>query len=408
MSLTYNDTTHNYTESRQSTSTTETGQRKRHEIRPLTGLRGIAACSVMVYHFQAGDVCCTTANPLSNMLLHGYLAVDLFFVLSGFTLAMVYSETMLGRFNGRTYGDFLMRRIARVWPLLAVAVMAGLAINLAKHTPLPHPGWTVAGDLAMLDGWNLVLSLGGPTWSVSTEWAAYLIFPALLFLTMRSRPRWAIIFGAAAFAPLLWLAFTFSGVTPERHGILDIYYLHGAMPLLRCFAGFTLGLLAFRASRVSWVMRAAHNDTPGLLVAGATLAALCVPRTDLLIELLFPALVIAAYAETTPLARFLGSPLPYLLGVWSYSIYLAHKNFIGAEMHLSRLLVARIGPAGHAFALVVAYAAAIGLASVLYATVETKGRKVLTSFSWMKPRRSFARDTGGAFGADPAVVILDR
>ncbi len=341
----------------------------------------------MVYHFQVASVCCTQAGPFDNLLLHGYLAVDLFFVLSGYTLAMVYSQAMLGAFNWRTYADFLMRRFARVWPLLAVAVCAGLAVALMKHEPMPHPVWTTSADLMMLDGWELAASLGGPTWSISTEWAAYLLFPLLLLVTVRARRRTAVLFGLLSFLPLVWLAATFGQVTPWRHGILDIYVAQGPLPLLRCLAGFTLGLLAYRASQDERVMRLAGYRLVGAGVVAATLVLLCLPRTDLLIELLFPLLVLVAMAEATPIARLLGSPLPYILGVWSYSIYLAHTHFIGAEMQLSGWLVVRVGPFGHVLALAFFYAVIIGVAALLFHTVESQGRRILTSFAWMRRRR---------------------
>lgn len=171
----------------------------------------------------------------------------------------------------------------------------------------------------------------------------------MLLATLRSSPRKAAAFGVLCFLPLLWLAYTFRRIEPARHGILDIYYLHGAMPLLRCFAGFTLGLLAYRVSRIDGVMRLARRPVTGLVVVVTLLLALAMPRTDLLIELLFPALVLVVYAETTPVARAFGSRVPYILGVWSYSIYLVHPRLIGPEMRLQRLLVALVGPAGGAW-----------------------------------------------------------
>lgn len=80
----------------------------------LDGLRGIAACIVMLYHYAA--------HEHWRFLMHGYLAVDLFFILSGFVICHSYTGKML---SGMTAGQFINRRMARLIPTVAGGVILG-------------------------------------------------------------------------------------------------------------------------------------------------------------------------------------------------------------------------------------------------------------------------------------------
>src|ERR1035437_252958 len=96
----------------------------KNEIKSLTGVRGIAACSVMFYHLSH-------IRPFAQynfrIVSKGYLCVDLFFVLSGFVMALVYSKTFQHGCTKRDYRKFLFNRMARVFPLhLAVALFFGV------------------------------------------------------------------------------------------------------------------------------------------------------------------------------------------------------------------------------------------------------------------------------------------
>jgi hypothetical protein len=85
---------------------------KRAEIRQLTGVRGLAAGWVMLYHFQPQIFALAPElRPLSVVMRGGYFAVDLFFVLSGFILAHVYYDGF-ARLAARSWGTFLVRRLA--------------------------------------------------------------------------------------------------------------------------------------------------------------------------------------------------------------------------------------------------------------------------------------------------------
>ena len=115
---------------------------ERTEIRSLTGVRGVAALLVVVYHFTL--VAFSPRNPLGP----GYIAVDWFFVLSGFVMAKVHSDDFAEGWSGPAYAVFLQKRFARVYPLYMIATLVAFAIIKRQHGgDIPHPTQTLLTNL---------------------------------------------------------------------------------------------------------------------------------------------------------------------------------------------------------------------------------------------------------------------
>jgi len=117
-------------------------------------------------------------------VLRGYQTVDLFFVLSGYIMALTYGRRPRTGGGGVAFLQFLGRRLGRVYPLYLTVTLAYLA--------LAPPGWNrmaVLANLGMVQAWGLADSIGGPAWLISTEFAAYVAFPVLLLLTAARGPR---------------------------------------------------------------------------------------------------------------------------------------------------------------------------------------------------------------------------
>lgn len=144
----------------------------------LNGVRIIAALWVIAYHYQPQIYgILPELGFLAPITGTGYLAVDLFFVLSGFIICYQY----LGRFSiptRRDYGSFLVKRLARIYPahlavLLALAVMVVTSKLIGVKVSNPD-SYSVGGffiDLFLVrpwvgdsQGWNI------PAWSLSAEW----------------------------------------------------------------------------------------------------------------------------------------------------------------------------------------------------------------------------------------------
>src|SRR5262245_7459604 len=153
------------------------------DLKPLTSLRFLAAFWVLTYHFR--DHLGLDLGRV-GLIAHGWMGVDLFFILSGFILAHVYlAEVEGGRFG---YRRFLQNRLARVYPmhLAALAAMLGLfALATASGAKVSAPDafrlLDLPQHLLMIHAWGATGTVGWnfPSWSISAEWGAYLLFPVI-------------------------------------------------------------------------------------------------------------------------------------------------------------------------------------------------------------------------------------
>ena len=111
----------------------------------LDGLRGIAALTVVWFHiFEA-----FATSHLDQRINHGYLAVDFFFILSGFVIGYAYDD----RWKKMTVTEFLKRRLIRLHPMVVIgAVIGGGAGALIGHSVNGRNGAIVGGALGAAAG----------------------------------------------------------------------------------------------------------------------------------------------------------------------------------------------------------------------------------------------------------------
>lgn len=128
----------------------------------LDGLRGLAALLVAVYHLPF---------IFGFKVTHAYLAVDFFFILSGWVMAHSYEERIR---LGMPFRVFLHNRFARLYPLCAVALVAALAVTVIKSRigTIPANIACFVPNALMLpclqDGVS-TFPLNGPSWSIFVE-----------------------------------------------------------------------------------------------------------------------------------------------------------------------------------------------------------------------------------------------
>ena len=154
--------------------------RPRYQL--LDGLRGVAALVVILFHFGEGFA----TSSVDQMMNHGYLAVDFFFVLSGFVIGYAYD----GRWaNHRmTSGRFMLRRIIRLQPMVVLGAVLGLAAYIIggcqRWDGAAVSAWPMAvafilailvlpvfpGTDADVRGNNEMFPLNGPEWSLFFEY----------------------------------------------------------------------------------------------------------------------------------------------------------------------------------------------------------------------------------------------
>lgn len=294
------------------------------ESRALTGLRAVAALLVMVHHFYLHLALDQHLPVLQWLLRKGYLGVDLFFVLSGFVLCMVYGDWFAGtrHWGWVEYLRFVSRRVARLWPLHAAVLVIVLLLvpGLGGHQPSFN---MVLANLAMIQPWGLSAAINPPAWSVGTEFGAYLLFPVLAVVGLRRPWGWLVLLVLAAGA----LAFSVAHappIGPGRRGLLDLYFNYSFLPLLRCVAGFSLGMVAWQAGGWPALRRICATTWfgPAMLVLFVSLMLGRV--NDLVILPVLPLLVLGVHFGRGPIHAVLARDPLHRLGLLSYSTYLLH------------------------------------------------------------------------------------
>ena len=289
------------------------------EIKALTGLRGVGAAWVFAYHL------CLAFNlpTLHGLLLRGYLAVDIFFILSGFVLARSHGAQFAQDRSLRAYAGFAATRFVRLWPVYAVVTLATAAVR---------PAWPnqITANLLMVQGWGLSGSIVVPGWSVSTEWAASLLFPLLAVPALQGRRAWAAAAVVCAAFGLCAAAVLARAIPHGRRGYLDIYDGWSLLPLVRCLAGMTVGMALFRTVSHPVVARVLRSAWPALAGAGLLTACVLCGMSDGFVYPLLPLLVAALACGGGVFARVLGSSPLMWAGRLSYPVYLLHAPLIDA------------------------------------------------------------------------------
>ncbi len=305
------------------------------DIRALTGLRGLAASLVAIYHFI--PTASLPDGPARTFIGRGYLWVDLFFVLSGFVIALNYGPLFAGGISREAFRLFVARRVARIYPLYVfilaasvtytvVAVRVGLPLENDQVVIVTRPMIALPANFLLVQSWGVVDSIVGTAWSVSTEWAAYLVFPLLAWLTLHSRPRPAV--ASCLFAMLLLVVVAQMNLADGAYhsGTLDAYDGTRCTPLLRCFGGFLIGMLMQRVAAQPRLAAVAGHDALGGAVVAIVAILFTVGAPDLAIAAAFPPLVLCLACNRRHTARLFDNPPLVHLGALSYAIYLLHPS----------------------------------------------------------------------------------
>ena len=306
---------------------------KDHQFHSLDMLRGVAAIAVVGRHFD---------GPLSRLFPHSYLAVDLFFALSGFVIALRY-ETRLRSDLG--WARFMRIRLIRMYPMYMIGtLLTALSIIALYHVQnRPIDSFRFIASLAAATlflptprslSFNEIqlFPFNFPAWSLCWE----LVVNGLYALVVR-RLSDAVLMAIAATGALLLLG------AAAMYGSLDAGYdfvtFWGAP--LRVIYSFFIGIALFRlwsSGRMRWLRM------PPLVVAALLLASFAVRPAnqaiyDLMVVLVgFPMLILAATKE--PSARLL--PLFAVLGTVSFPIYALQAAFQRPEMFVSPLVQSRL------------------------------------------------------------------
>ncbi len=195
----------------------------RYEI--LDGLRGVAAMLVVGYHLFETYFFGAPDQPIN----HGYLAVDFFFVLSGFVIGYAYDD----RWNRMSTWNFFKRRLIRLHPMVIFGTLIGVLLfyfgdcqsfPLINDTPwyavllVMFWAFTMIPLSTDLDirGWAETNPLNGPTWSLQWEYIANILYA--LFVRRFSKTVLAICVGLfAVMTVILCFNIDVTGLLCLRH-----------------------------------------------------------------------------------------------------------------------------------------------------------------------------------------------
>ncbi|HMH17901.1 MAG TPA: acyltransferase [Burkholderiales bacterium] len=302
----------------------------------LDSWRGLAACLVALFHFEA-------YSHLYDVpfLRNSWLFVDFFFVLSGFVIAANYQQRLLDGFG---VGRFLILRLGRLYPLHFVMLMLFVGSELLKllrrmlipaalwsinpiapfSTPQQAPD-TILANLLLVQSLHLYdfLTWNIPSWSISTEFYTYIVF--VLCLVGFRKHAWIALLFAMIGGPVLI-------ATLSEHNM----HTESDWGIVRCIYGFAAGVLSWSLYE-KWNKRlrkwlsgsVAEWGAFGLVVAfvsmaDATVVSIAAPYVFGLVVLVF------AFEAGTASSILRLRPLVFL-GTLSYSIYMTHV-FVGEKL----------------------------------------------------------------------------
>lgn len=302
----------------------------------LDGLRGVAALMVVIYHL--GEAFAT--SPLDQWCNHGYLAVQFFFVLSGFVISYAYDHRWSEKFTIRR---FFVRRLVRLHPVVIIGTVLGVIAFLlqgsvkwdGQHVALSTVMLAMLATIFMIPvspsspldvrGNGEIFPLNGPFWSLFVEYIGNIFYA--LFLR-RFPTRVLAIWCALTGGGVVWYALSNgsgsyhigTGWTLANHGLL-----YGIMTMSFCFS---TGMLVQRVMR-PWRIKGAF-----WLCSAVVIALLAVPYVGdepgifnglfdiVCITMVWPVIVwIAASGDTTD--RF-STGVCNFWGRLSYPLYAVH------------------------------------------------------------------------------------
>ncbi|MGY3346632.1 MULTISPECIES: acyltransferase family protein [unclassified Bradyrhizobium] len=380
---------------------TESIHREKTHVLPLDSIRGIAAISVVIHHLLLMPTF-LAAFPHNAWIdcaffRSSWLLVDLFFVLSGMVMSISSVESEFGRFSLR---DFMVRRLARVYPLHVVMLAANLLFRLLRIS-LVMLGVVVAAPAAfevnnsysfllnvfLLHSMGFIdyLSWNAPSWSISVEFYTYLAFGAVVLLAqrMRSLSLFYVLSGVIAAGSLAVIVFVLNK---------DSLGLQTDFGILRCFVSFFLGVLTVRTVR-------SLTARPSPAVQGAV--QLVAMMASVVLVSMVEAYPAASFLAPLTFSVFLGSLLAFpdallvprmltirplvWLGERSYSIYMVHALVVLFAEYFVRALGAQRIAAVDSFQpglpatlnLVFSLAAVFAVSHYTYRYVEIPGGKLL-------------------------------
>ena len=303
----------------------------------LDGLRGVAAIVVVLFHICEAN----STGPYEQLINHGYLAVDFFFLLSGFVIGYAYDD----RWGKLTIGGFFKRRLERLQPMVIMGMLIGAAcfyFGDSHMWPLIHtvPVWKMLLIMLIgftlipipvswdIRGWQEMHPLDGPGWSLFFEYVANILYA--IGLRKLSKTALTVLVLIAAGVLIQYSVTCKSG---DMTGGWSLNEEQLRIGFTRLFYPFFAGLLLSR------VIKPGHISNAFLLCSVLLLVVFCIPRIgdhqhawlnglyeSLSIIFVFP--VVVYLGASGVIKGIKENKICKFLGDISYPIYITHYAFI--------------------------------------------------------------------------------
>jgi len=291
----------------------------------LDGLRGVCALTVLLFH---------AANLFHHgpIFQHGYLAVDMFFLLSGFVIAFIHEDRLK---SGMSLTAFLRIRARRLLPVFWIGATFNIAVFLWMTSHGYYPpgytglvGWVIVPLTTLLmlppfgapgDGFSPAMN--GVNWSLMVEWLVNIAYAAIAF---RLRTRTLAIAALAGWAGMTIASYysgTGWGVGTGRHDVFSLGLLRGT-------STFLIGVVLYRLHARGWFVRLPVIAPELLLTFWLCIAAVpaftATPTFDwITVTLLCPLLMLLLLRADDRTPSFCKG-----LGELSYPLYTIHPGII--------------------------------------------------------------------------------
>lgn len=334
------------------TDTLALSSKPRFEI--LDGLRGVAAMIVVAFHlFET-----YSSGPSEQILNHGYLAVDFFFVLSGFVIGYAYDD----RWGRMTTWGFFKRRLIRLQPMVILGTLIGAFWFYFSAAPgfelvMQTPWWKLLVIMILgcimfptppsmdIRGWKEINSLNGAQWSLLWEYIANILYALVVRRFNMIALSVMVILSAFLTIDLSLDVDVFGLLEVRKYAKYTVIGGFGLTPdqiyigVCRLLYPFFGGLLLYRLSKwrinlrrggMLWCSLAVAATLVVPHIGGETHAWLNGLYCALVILIVYPAIVAAGAGselkgkKTTAVCKF--------LGMISYPLYITHYPMIYVQM----------------------------------------------------------------------------
>lgn len=312
------------------------------DLSVLTSFRFFAAMFVVLFHLRVSLP--LNIDEYTHLFAKGYLAVDFFFILSGFILLHVYKKSFEeGYFDSLT---FILKRFARVYPMHLVTLafyvllyFVATNLDVALNKPEKYDLTSIPANLLMVHAWGFTdkLTFNYPSWSVSAEWFAYLLFPFMAPVLVRWRAPTLLFLSIVVYVAIWLLAQSALGL-----GLTQLTY---QLAFLHIFPEFLFGIAIYLSTTSINIPK--QRVWPLFLgILALILVSLHFNLSDFMIIPLFGILILlGAELSRTKNAVMLKNPALVYLGEISYSIYMVHAAVFTVVLNGMKLVFNQAVPA---------------------------------------------------------------